>query len=81
MAVPEITRCDNCSHECDEPFKRVAAELLLIDDGTSGALKKAEDKEALLNYRLHKIIGCTLTSRQITTNLEELMEGNLDING
>jgi hypothetical protein len=81
MASAEITRCENCTGDCNEFFVDTARALLLSDDGTEGALLAGEDRERVLKFRLHEIIGCTLTSRQVSTNLEGLIEGNLEING
>jgi hypothetical protein len=76
-----IERCAGCTGECHEPYRRTAVELLMMDDKSLKGSERAEDKERVLQFRMSKIIGCTLGRVEITTNLEGLMEGTLSLNG
>jgi hypothetical protein len=55
--------------------------MIFQDDGTVAGIERAERTERLAKFALYEVVGCELSPREITENLEKLMEGRATIHG
>ena len=82
MPTPEIFRCSDCDHGCDELYLRTSTELIFQEKDTIiGGIRAATRTKRLAAYALNEIVRCELSTEQITKNIDDLINGKALIHG